>query len=357
MKKKTLSEDTGFPPQEKQGTDSRILISTHPANTYFGANTDVHAEVRENTQRFPQDNSPTQKSVELEAFLPDYKEADRHKSEPSSGKTFPGAASASPSGNRNLIADHFHDVYTGDRVPLRSSFLSSSVSSKESSQRGSLQQPQIDGEGRHPAASKHLRYRASTNIQEFMRNSSVKFDIDDSDDEISCNDSFDKKIDMICSNFQSNAAFQPGESMSIASLEKSFLSSLTFDELNDREKERRKRRSIRMSMVSRRSMRMSFALRQSLLDPFGENDIDDEGEADDEGDKTRVTGSRQIPDVFSSRYDRRRSTITESSAMLISTVFGEEAARNPERGSFLMESILAPILPEDIMMEMSDSDF
>ena len=145
------------------------------------------------------------------------------------------------------------------------------------------------------------------------------------------------------------------DSIAMDSLASSMRMSLNINDVFEEGASRRaSRRSSRMSLCSRRSTRMSLILRQSFLDSF----ISDDGELDDQS-KTK----HQIPDVFTTKRNRRGSSITQSTTQLVSTVFGEEAAKiataDPKRGSFLLRGALEPVMPDELLMEicgMEDGD-
>ena len=103
-----------------------------------------------------------------------------------------------------------------------------------------------------------------------------------------------------------------------------------------------------MSLCSRRSARMSLILRQSCLDSFA-------SESADSG-YDEMVEKRHIPDVFSSKRNRRDSIVTPSKAQLVATVFGNEAAKiataSPGTESALLRSALEPVMGDELMMEI-----
>ena len=145
------------------------------------------------------------------------------------------------------------------------------------------------------------------------------------------------------------------DSIAMDSLASSMRMSLNINDVFEEGASRRaSRRASRMSLCSRRSTKMSLILRQSFLDSF----ISDDGELDDQS-KTK----HQIPDVFTTKRNRRGSSITHSTTQLVSTVFGKEAAKiataDPKRGSFLLRGALEPVMPDELLMEicgMEDGD-
>ena len=109
------------------------------------------------------------------------------------------------------------------------------------------------------------------------------------------------------------------------------------------------RNSSRMSLCSRKSARMSLILRQSHLDSFVIEK--DAKSGPDEAKKTR-----HIPDVFGTSRNKRESVITPSTLKLVSTVFGNEAAKiaSESRGSenALLLGALEPVTADELMSEI-----
>ena len=197
------------------------------------------------------------------------------------------------------------------------------------------------------------RRRSSVKMLTFIKTLQA-LDDEDSDDEDT-----DKKSDQFPVESVNHQQRQPRESISMESLNNSFRTSLNLNDLFEggagNTNRRLSRSSTRMSLCSRRSTRMSLVLRQSFLSSSSEIDNPD-GENDDSDSKIPA---RHIPDVFSSRVDRRRSTITQSTQQLLSTVFGDDAERisrsNSGRESILLRSAIEPVMADELMMELGSS--
>ena len=173
---------------------------------------------------------------------------------------------------------------------------------------------------------------------------------DDDDDFI------DARLNQISGIF-GNGSQIDRDSDSIDGLATSMRASLTLKEVFGDENDRGKRASFnrsslrgssRMSLCSRRSARMSLILRQSCLDSFA-------SESADSG-YDEMVEKRHIPDVFSSKRNRRDSIVTPSKAQLVATVFGNEAAKiataSPGTESALLRSALEPVMGDELMVEI-----
>ena len=183
---------------------------------------------------------------------------------------------------------------------------------------------------------------------------------DDDDDFI------DARLNQISGIF-GNGSQIDRDSVSMDGLATSMRASLTLKEVFGDENDRGKRASFnrssvrggsfnrsslrgssRMSLCSRRSARMSLILRQSCLDSFA-------SESADSG-YDEMVEKRHIPDVFSSKRNRRDSIVTPSKAQLVATVFGNEAAKiataSPGTESALLRSALEPVMGDELMVEI-----
>ena len=173
---------------------------------------------------------------------------------------------------------------------------------------------------------------------------------DDDDDFI------DARLNQISGIF-GNGSQIDRDSVSMDGLATSMRASLTLNEVFGDENDRGKRASFnrsslrgssRMSLCSRRSARMSLILRQSCLDSFA-------SESADSG-YDEMVEKRHIPDVFSSKRNRRDSIVTPSKAQLVATVFGNEAAKiataSPGTESALLRSALEPVMGDELMVEI-----
>lgn len=230
------------------------------------------------------------------------------------------------------------------------SFLSSSMSlapEQDWKPRNSLFLEELEEKNRNK------RRRSSVNVLKYAQLLQA-IDSDSEDDD----DAFDKRINDLFSNaiVQSAKTGVKEDSMrlSMASLGNSLNMSIGSTHLASQNKfQAMRKRSVRFSLISPRSTRMSLILRQSCI-----SNLEDEDESRPQPGINAATQHQQsqyVPDIFWSQKERRRSSITESSAQLIAAVYGLEAAEklsaNPGRMSACLQNIMAPS-QDDIMMEI-----
>lgn len=190
-------------------------------------------------------------------------------------------------------------------------------------------------------------------------------DTDDEDDD----EAIEKRLREVARSFGGNPDVQSNrlsrDSIAMDGLASSMRSSLNMNDVFDNRSttDNTSRRgsvfngqSSRMSLCSRRSARMSLLLRQSFLDSFVSSDADQMSMSI----SAMSQDKHHIPDVFTSKRNRRGSTLTQSTTQLLSTVFGEEAAKiastTREREGFLLRGALDPIKANDLMIEISRMD-
>lgn len=255
----------------------------------------------------------------------------------------------------DFVPEHFYDE-NGKQIELNKSFRESAVGMEyEWRTRNSLY---LQGLGER---EKMKRRASSMNMMRYIQTLQAIESESDSDSKYGSSgtdsrDSFQQKINDTIVYNQNNL---DRSSVSIASLSESFQMSV---DMNDKMDDGRgKYSSMKFSILSRRSTRMSLTLRQSLIGSFGDGDdeeSDDEEDVQESHSQQKPYDTQYIPDVFASRRDRWRSTMTESSGQLISKIYGNAAAEilaeDPNKMSIVLDNILAPVTHDDIMNELDD---
>ena len=339
----------------------RASVSSSNCNPYAFNSQGTRARYNSITRNgFPNFSMQTlQESQGTEDFLPDESHVEKLPTELRSSRV---SSFTSQSSHSNIERSSMLQTYSFGSTILTNSLLSSSMSvapEHEWRERNSLYLEELEEREK----SKKHHSSTSTNLLKYAQLlQAMGSDIDD-------DDSFDQKIDELFAPVIAKKSAQGGAEedpmhLSMTSLANSLQMSVESNENQHNSEIARRRRSVRFSMVSQRATRMSLILRQSCVSIL-EDDIEvDDGEErhnqntihNRDNGMSQQRQSQYIPDIFWSQKERRRSSITESSAQLLAAVYGHEATEKlcsqPDRLSICLKNIVAPVTQDDIMMEI-----
>lgn len=221
-----------------------------------------------------------------------------------------------PDGNDCAIPAVFYDLDDNTQIKMRSSFVGGKSKRRPpvSRDRHSLYLPDMD---RHYFSS---RRRSSAINATKLLEQLQKFDAETSEDDESD----------IEEDHRAKRKF-PDANEAVSHLRNSLRASLKIDDIFKPDSKRADRR---------RSKRVSLLLRQSLISSWANiNDCEDISK-----------NSVSLPDLFDTKRDRRRSTITESSQDLLKKVFGNQRDCIPTGSEKeILREILDP-LSSDVLM-------
>lgn len=303
----------------------------------------------------------------MEEFLPDEKQvestsSENHVDEVSRGKNLSIVKHGNQKSNQQLSGSSSLSSKFGNN--RNNSLLSTSmtiVPEYEWRARNSLYLE--DAEERE----KLKRRRSSVNVLKILQ--SIDCDSDEDDEA-----TFDRKINELFTSTLARKNTRTGTDddalrFSMASLSNSLRMSVESSVEAPVRKRAARKRSVRFSILNPRATRMSLTLRQSCFDFLNDDDSDNEDGSDDRYDdrktQSHATGReslklierKYIPDIFGGQKERRRSSITESSAQLIAAVYGHDAAEkvciDQNRMSICLQNIVAPVTQEEILEEVN----